>query len=168
MEVHVVFSKILSALVLIFAVLYVGTLIAVYALPHFDYGFAEAGANNTALGITDGDSIVIKKTDLADITAGSVVAFTYQDYAYPAFLEVKTVSQYANKLTLYMDKEKNATMDVSYGNVLGVKVARLPHMAGVLAFMQNFIGKMLAAIITGAFIIIRFGVGFKRKGGLEL
>ncbi len=162
------FAKLFSLLIPLFILLYIGALLAVYVLPHFDYAFVRVGTDNTVLGFKSGDSIFIKKTDLANIKEGDVVAFNYQNFEYAAFLEVKNTNTSAKKLTLYMDKEKDATTTVSYNAVQGVKIVRLPHLAGTLAFFQDFTGKMLAAIVTASIIIIQFGLGRKRKGGLEI
>jgi len=163
-----VLSKLVSLLIPIFIILYAGALIAVYVLPHYDYAFVRVVTDNTVLGFQSGDSIVIKKTELANIKGGDIVAFNYKDYEYAAFLEVKSTNSSTKKLTLYMDKDKNSTINIAYNAIQGVKIVRLPHLAGTLAFFQHFTGKMLAAIVTASFIIIRFGIGKRRKGGLEI
>lgn len=157
--------RFVSLLIYLIVAVYICMFLIVYLLPLSDFQFIEVKDANESLSLSAGDSLLIYPKGFDEITQGDTIAFTKTDKD----IDIKQVvsKSDSNKTITVMIKEhkiKDLTKVVLYKDVLGVKVINLPKAQAIINFLNNFIGKMFVAIFAGTFLILRFGLGGRKKG----
>lgn len=156
--------RFISVLFYLIIVVYICAFLLVYTLPLFGFQFVRVESNNESLGISAGDSMLIYPKEYSKIIEGDVIAFSNSDKTTDIKQVVsKSSSTQAITVLLKENKIKNLTKVVLYKDVLGVKVINLPKFQGVINFLNNIIGKMLVAVFAGAFLILWFALGGKKR-----
>ncbi|HZJ75055.1 MAG TPA: hypothetical protein VFD25_00565 [Clostridia bacterium] len=157
--------RFVSLLIYLIVAVYICTFLLVYLFPLFDFQFIKVEIDNEMLNISNGDSVLIYPKSFDEIKQGDIIAFSQTNKD----IDIKQVVSKSDstKTVTVLVKEhkiKDLTKVVLYKDVLGVKVINLPKAQVIINFLNNFIGKMFVAIFAGIFLILRFGLGGRKKG----
>ncbi len=156
--------RFVSVLIFLIVAVYAVSVVLVYALPIFGFQFIKVESDNAALGLSSGDSLLVFPKSIDKIKEGDIAVYTKQNGA-SDIRKVSSVSVSAKIVTVIIaeNKIKNITETILHQNILGIKIIRLSGCAGLIGFLNNYMGKIVAALILAVFLIIRFGLGTAKK-----
>lgn len=156
--------RLISALIFLIVAVYAVSVILIYALPLLGFQFIEIESHNTVLGLSPGDSLLVYPKSIDKIKEGDIAAYTKPNGDLD-IRKVAAVSPSSKIVTVVIaeNKIKDITESVLFTNIFGIKIARLAGCAGLIGFLNNFMGKMVAALILAVFLILRFGLGTSKK-----